>query len=98
MLRIITKQRGERYRVELHGRIGGDWVAVLERHWQGIVDASPSVLVTVDLSNVVFIDRHGERLLRDMVRYGVGFCGAGCMSRYVIETISGGMRWQRVLE
>ena len=98
MLRIITKQRGNRCRLELHGRIVGDWMAVLERHWREIVAATPAAMVTVDLSNVDFIDRNGERLLREMVRHGVGFHGAGCMSRYVIETISGGVRWQRLPE
>jgi len=98
MLRIITTQRGERYRMELHGRIVGDWVIVLERDWRQIAAATPFATVTVDLSNVDFIDRNGERLLRKMVRRGVVFCGAGCMSRYVIETISGGDRWHGSLE
>jgi hypothetical protein len=91
MLRIITEQTGGTYRVELHGSITGDWIAVLERHWLGILKAAPFAIVTVGLSNVVFIDADGEQLLRCMAQRGVTFEGAGCMNRYVIERVSGGM-------
>ena len=91
MLRIITAQSGRTYRLELHGRITGDWIAVLERHWREILDAKPSAIVIVGLSNVEFIDRHGEQLLRRMAKRGVEFDAAGCMNRYVIEKISGGV-------
>ena len=91
MLRIITEQGGGAYRFELHGRLAGDWVEVLERHWREILDADPSALATVGLSNVEFIDTDGERLLRRMARQGVEFDGDGCNNRYVIDKISGGV-------
>jgi hypothetical protein len=55
------------------------------------VERVPSAIVNVDLSNVVFIDPHGERLLRRLAQCGVTFEAAGCMNRYVIERIAGGM-------
>jgi len=91
MLRIITEQNGDGYRLELHGRITGDGLAVLERHWREIREAAPSALVRVGLSNVVFIDADGEQLLRRMAQSGVKFDGAGVMNRYVIEKVSGGV-------
>jgi hypothetical protein len=91
MLRIITERSGDAYRLELHGRITGDWIAVLERQWREIRDAAPSALVRVGLSNVVFIDADGEQLLRRMAQSGVQFDGAGVMNRYVIEKVSGGV-------
>ena len=91
MLRIITQQRGTTYRLELHGTIAGEWIAVLERHWRDIVSTVPSGTIAVGLSHVVFIDRHGEELLRRMAEHGVTFDGAGLMNRYVIEKISGGV-------
>jgi hypothetical protein len=51
----------------------------------------PSAIVKVDLSHVVFIDTHGERLLQRMAQCGVAFDAAGCMNRYVIERIAGGI-------
>ena len=89
MLRIITEQRGNTYRLELHGTVADEGIGVLERHWLSILDKAPSAIVTVGLSNVGFIDPHGERLLRRMAECGVEFDGAGCMNRYVIEKISG---------
>ena len=89
MLRIITEQRGNTYRLELHGNVADEWIAVLERHWSAILDNAPSAVVTVGLSNVGFIDPDGERLLRRMAECGVEFRGSGCMNRYVIEKISG---------
>lgn len=91
MLRIITKQQGTTYRLELHGTIAGEWIAVLERHWRDILNSVPSATIAVGLSNVVFIDRDGEELLRRMAEHGIKLDGAGLMNRYVIEKISGGV-------
>jgi len=92
MLRIITEQRGETFHLALHGTVADEGIAVLDEHWRGIVAKMPSAIVDVDLSNVVFIDTHGERLLRRMARCGVEFDASGCMNRYVIERIAGGLR------
>ena len=91
MLRIITERRGNVYCLELHGRMTGDGLAVLERHWREIREAAPSALVRVGLSNVMFIAADGEQLLRRMAQSGVTFDGAGVMNRYVIEKVSGGV-------
>ena len=89
MLRIITEQRGNIFRFELHGSVADEGILVLEGHWCGIVEKVPSAIVTVDLSNVVFIDTHGQQLLRRMAQCGVEFNASGCMNRYVIERITG---------
>jgi hypothetical protein len=89
MLRIITERRGNAYRLELHGTVAGEGLDVLEQHWFSILDEAPSAIVTVGLSNVAFINPHGEQLLRRMAERGVEFDVAGCMNRYVIEKISG---------
>jgi len=91
MLRIITKNRGTAYWLDLHGTIAGEWIAVLERHWRDILHTVPSASIAVGLSNVGFIDRDGEELLRWMAERGVKLDGAGVMNRYVIEKISGGV-------
>ena len=91
MLRIITEQRGNTFHLDLHGTIADEGVAILERHWRGIVEKVPSAVVTVGLPNVEFIDTHGERLLRRMSKCGVEFHAAGCMNRHVIEKIEEGL-------
>ena len=87
MLRIITKQRENTFHLDLHGSVADEGVAILERHWRRIVEKAPSAVVTVGLSNVVFIDTCGERLLGRMAQCGVAFNAAGCMNRHVIERI-----------
>ena len=87
MLRVITERQGNRYSLDLHGTVGGDWVKVLEQHWRAIMDAAPTATVTVVLSNVDFIDSDGEQLLQQMADDDVAFVVAGCMNRYVIERL-----------
>ena len=90
MLRIMTEQSGNAFRLELHGRITGEWVRVLEHHWREIRARTPSAIVTVGVSNVLFIDSDGQQLLRRMADSGAKFDGDGCMNRYVIKKVSGG--------
>jgi hypothetical protein len=90
MLRVITERQGDRYRLDLHGTLGGDWVGVLEQHWRCIMDDVPFAKVTLVLSNVDFIDSEGERLLHRMASEDVEFVVAGCMNRYVIDSLRPG--------
>lgn len=87
MLRVITKQHGDRYSLELHGMLGGEWVSLLDRHWRSIVGRAPTTQVTVVLSNVDFIDAAGEQLLQKMSDCGVDFVVSGCLNRYVVENL-----------
>jgi hypothetical protein len=92
MLRVITERQGDRYTLDLHGTLGGEWVSVLEQHWRSILDDVPSAKLTLVLSNVDFIDRDGERLLQRMAADDVGFVVAGCMNRYVIDRLKPGVQ------
>ena len=90
MLRVITDRQGNRYRLDLHGTLGGEWVSVLEQHWRSILDDVPSAKLTVVLSNVGFIDPDGEQLLQRMADDDVEFVVAGCMNRYVVDSLTSG--------
>ena len=92
MLRVITERQGDRYRLHLHGTLGGEWVAVLEQHWRSIMHYLPSAKVTLVLSNVDFIETDGEQLLQRMADDGIEFVVAGCMNRYVIDSLKPGLR------
>jgi hypothetical protein len=91
MLRVITDRQGDRYRLDLHGTLGGEWVAVLEQHWRSIMDDVPSATLTLVLSNVDFIDPDGEQLLHRMADSRVEFVVAGCMNRYVVDSLKAGV-------
>lgn len=87
MLRVITRKWGNTFRLDLYGHLGGDWVPLLDRHWRAIMHHQPSAKVTLVLSDVDFIDHHGERLLRRMAASGVRFEAWGCMNRHIVETL-----------
>ncbi len=87
MLRVVTQQREHDCRLDLSGTLGGEWVPLLEGHWRAIIDDVPSATVTVDLTDVDFIDGDGESLLRRMADAGVRFVTSGCMNRYVVEKL-----------
>jgi hypothetical protein len=91
MLRVITERQGDSYRLDLHGTLGGEWVAVLERHWRSIIHDRPTASVTLVLSNVAFIDPDGERLLQRMADEDVAFVVSGCMNRYVVDRVKPGV-------
>jgi hypothetical protein len=92
MLRVNTERRGDCYRIDLHGTLGGEWVSVLEQHWRSIMADVPSAKLTLVLSNVDFIDPKGEQLLHRMAGDDVEFVVAGCMNRYVIDRLKPGVR------
>jgi hypothetical protein len=87
MLRVITERLGHSYTLDLHGTLGGQWVAALEQHWQSILNDVPAARVTLVLSNVDFIDPDGEALLQRMADDHVEFVVSGCMNRYVIDNL-----------
>ena len=89
MLRIATKRRGPLYTISLHGRIAGEWVALLDGYWQGVAEKTTPGQVTVVLSEVSFIGPEGEQLLERMGRHGVRFVASGCMNRHVVERVEG---------
>jgi len=91
MLRVITERQRDRYSLDLHGTLGGEWVAVLDRHWRSIRADVPAAKLTLVLSNVDFIDPQGEQLLRRMAADDVEFVVAGCMNRYVIDRLKSGV-------
>jgi hypothetical protein len=87
VLRIVSERHGDRQTIWLHGRLTGEWVGLLERHWFSIVEAEPSLKVSVVLSDVMFIGASGEKLLLRMWRSGTELISSGCMNRYVIEKL-----------
>ena len=56
------------------------------------MDDLPSAKVTLVLSNVDFIETDGEQLLQRMADDEIEFVVAGCMNRYVIDSLKPGLR------
>jgi len=87
MLKITFQESPDNTTVKLEGKLSGPWVEELERSW---TERSPqaSENVTIDLSDVTYIDPEGKRLLARMVDKGVCFSGTQLMTRYIIDEIT----------
>lgn len=88
MLKITAKEVGSTEIWELEGKLSGDWVKELERCWKGR-PPNASVPLQVHLKAVSYIDAAGKRLLTEMYGRGVAIRGAGCMTKGVVEEITG---------
>jgi hypothetical protein len=74
MLRIDTIETASAITLELHGRLIGPWVPLLEALWTGTEGGSS---LAVDLTDVTAIDGAGRYLLRLMKAKGVTLAGGG---------------------
>ncbi len=81
---------GERRIVlKLEGRLAGLWVKELEEAWQEARQARAGQAVAIDLSQVTFIDEEGKKLLERMHRAGSQLFARGCLTRAIVDKITG---------
>jgi anti-anti-sigma regulatory factor len=70
MLRIVAVERpGDGPTLSLEGRVIGPWVDELRQSCERIL--ATGVTLTLDLSEVAFVERNGVRLLKDLIDSGV---------------------------
>lgn len=74
--------------MELEGRVAGAWVDELKHAWKGLQGIENSDIV-VNLCQVTYVDADGKRLLSDMCGAGVSFEASGCMTRSIVEELTG---------
>jgi anti-anti-sigma regulatory factor len=87
MLRItITETLTER-RWVLQGRLVGPWVAELRTSWKKAHPTRSGQTCVIDLNDVAFIDKHGERLLRAMSKKGAQLKANGMYTKHVLEKV-----------
>jgi ABC-type transporter Mla MlaB component len=88
MFKVTVKQSNPNETWELEGKLSGDWVAELERCWNERLTRARAPL-QVHLKAVSYIDAAGKELLIRMHDSGVEIVGCGCMTRAVVEEITG---------
>ena len=84
MLKItIAETPGER-RWVVQGRLAGPWVSELRATWRrwGSKDKRTCI---IDLNDVTFIDKSGERLLRAMSKKGAQLLANGMYIKHLLE-------------
>jgi anti-anti-sigma regulatory factor len=88
----ITETTTDR-RWTLQGRLVGPWVGELRATWKRAHRSQDRRACIVDLNDVTFIDKSGERLLRAMSKKGARLLARGLYVKHVLEQLkTGGKR------
>ena len=87
MMKIEMKELEDQLILEVEGRLSGAFVPELENCWQTARASQPGRKISVDLKNVICIDRAGRRLLESMHGDGVGFLRAGLAVQDILEQV-----------
>ena len=76
----------------LHGRLTDPWVHELSRCWKKKHRTNVRRACIVDLNEVTFIDKSGERLLCMLARNGAEFIASGIYTKHVLDEITDRLR------
>jgi anti-anti-sigma regulatory factor len=91
MLRIIKLGDEQSLTFILAGRLAGEWAPELERCWRQAVATQGTGSVSVDLTEVTFVDDAGKRLLAAMAQAGVELIAADVLMKALVEQIAQGV-------
>lgn len=72
----------------IEGRLAGPWVAELEAYCR-VVSENRQRCTLIDLTGVTFIDAEGRALLARLWQDGAELRASGCLTRCVVEEITG---------
>ena len=89
MLKITITNTATEIRWILHGRLVAPWVDELKVSWKKAHTAAQGRRCIVNLDEVTFIDKSGERLLRSMSRQGAQFVSGDVYVKHVIDRLTG---------
>ena len=85
MLKISFTETPSEERWTLHGRLTAPWVRTLRAYWKRNHRRDKQRACIVDLNEITFIDKSGERLLRHLVREGAQCIATGVYVKHVLE-------------
>ena len=85
MLKITRTETPAEEKWILQGRLVGLWVSELRRSWKKTHRTDNNLTCVVDLNEVTFIDKKGERLLRAMSKEGAQFLATGIYIKHLLQ-------------
>ena len=89
MLRITTQSSPEALTFLVEGKLVGEWAKELELSWKQTTSVRGHRALIVDLSETLFIDNEGRRVLEKLFRDGAFFRTACPMTESIISDITG---------
>jgi anti-anti-sigma regulatory factor len=87
MLKITIMETTAERRWIVQGRLVGPWVSELRTTWRKAHRAYDERACIIDLNDVTFIDRSGERLLRAISKKGAQLVAKGLYVKHVLEQL-----------
>jgi membrane fusion protein (multidrug efflux system) len=88
MLKITFSETPAEEKWILHGRLIHPWVQEFRACWRKNHRADVRRACVVDLNEVTFIDKSGERFLRLLARNGAQFTASGIYTKHVLEQLN----------
>jgi anti-anti-sigma regulatory factor len=88
MLKISFSETPSEERWILQGRLTAPWFRELRACWKKKHRRDNRRACIVDLNEVTFIDKCGERLLRMLARHGAQFTASGMYTKFILEQIT----------
>jgi len=87
MLKITITNTEREERWTLHGRLVAPWVSELKASWKRKHETAQGRRCIVNLDEVTFIDKSGERMLRSMSKQGAQFVASDLYVKDVVDRL-----------
>ena len=87
MLKITITETQTESRWVLQGQLAGPWVRELRKFWKEKHTTESRKCCVVDLNDVTFIDKSGERLLRAISKTGADLTAEGMYTKHLLEQL-----------
>jgi hypothetical protein len=89
MLKITITNTATEEKWTLYGRLVAPWVDELKTSWNRVRRTAERRRCIVNLDEVTFIDKCGERMLRSMSNQGAQFVARDVYVKHVLDRIRG---------
>jgi len=89
MLKITIHDSPEALTFQVEGKLVGAWARELERCWKTAGSIRERKALIVDLTETLFIDEEGKKVLGELFRDGAFFRTAGTMTCSIVDEITG---------
>jgi hypothetical protein len=89
MLKITITNTAREERWTLQGRLIAPWVNELKASWKKEHRTADGLRCIVNLDEVTFIDKRGERMLRSMSNQGAQLVASDVYVKHVLDRLRG---------
>jgi anti-anti-sigma regulatory factor len=87
MLKITITRTATETQLILHGRLVAPWVNEVKASWKRFRATADGRRCIVNLDEVTFIDKSGERILRSMSKQDVHFVASDVYVKHVLDRL-----------